>query len=304
MSIKTFEYFLKIPLPVMLVSTGLLANCLVIIVYSREKFNRLPTKNILRLIALADTFCLVQQTKFSLRYIFNIDIYTISSFMCKFFVYISHFNFISAWLLVYISTDRMLSILFPNITKRLKPFQSIICFIICAINCIFFGQRLIYQELTISNVTNTTLCHIADKYQAYFKVFEWIDLMISILVPFVLMLLCSVFLIISIFQSRRRFRAKSSFAKRKLNRDLKFSITLVFLDISFVSLNLPITVFFLVNIWTHESLTWFYLLDDLYYASYSVNFFIYLLVNVEFRNEFLVMIHLNKLIKRSQDYFK
>ena len=119
------------------------------------------------------------------------------------------------------------------------------------------------------------------------------DLLIGTLIPFAMMLICSVLLIKTIYITRKRIIHSSTAAvKRKIKRDIKFCITLVFLDVTFVVLNLPINIYFLDKNWSNHIC--FLVFDDLFYLSYSVNFFVYLAVNSEFRYEFVSIFYNRK----------
>ena len=150
-------------------------------------------------------------------------------------------------------------------------------------NLIFYSQRFLSTHI-LTDETNFTYC--ADKEGLHFEIFLWIDLVNSTLIPFSLMFICSVSLIFSIFKSRRRLMLNGSSAstKRIIKRDINFSITLVVLNLTFIALNLPIHVYFLIDA---TSDFWFFMFIDLYYSCYAINFFIYFTFNSIFRKEFM-----------------
>jgi hypothetical protein len=119
----------------------------------------------------------------------------------------------------------------------------------------------------------------------------WIDLINSTLLPFSIMFFFSISLIVFVHRSRSRSRTNNSSSTS--NRDNKFAITVVSLNIMFFLLNFPITLSHLPFIPSD-----IYLSDIshvFYYAYYSLGFYIQLIVNSDFRQEFLRMIELKEL---------
>ncbi len=305
MPARHLDFFFKHLLPVPLILAGLATNLFIILTYSRPKFRKTSIRHIWRLLAAIDAFCLLQLLRHYIKYQFGITLEETSPALCKLLIYFSHISAISAHLLVYISIDRMLTILFPHLIKALKRHQAIILLSIVGFNLSFFSQRLVYQVLVSeANTTNAT-CMKSATYKTAFLVFEWLDLAIASILPFAVMILCTLFLTLSIQQSRSRIITPrcSTAARRRINKDIKFAVTLVLLDVTFIVTNLPIQVFFLaVSAWTSEEFSWFYLLDSLYYLGFVTNFFIYMLVNSGFRKEFLVMTRLDWVIMKTRKY--
>ena len=110
----------------------------------------------------------------------------------------------------------------------------------------------------------------------------------SALLPFLIMFFISISLITFVHRSRSRSRSNNSSSSSR--RDIKFAITVVSLNIMFLLLNFPIALndlpFTLMgDYFYHISLTF-------YYAYYSLGFYIQLIVNSDFRHEFLRMINI------------
>lgn len=307
-----FEFFLNCMIPPVLIIVGTVNNLLLFAVYSRKKFASLPTRNIWRVLAIIDIFCLVQITKYFSLNTFDYNLFNINLFTCKFIGYLTHCGIMSAWLVVYISLERMLSILLPKANKRLRKFQVLICIGIISFYILFYSQRLVYNgfiysnSTTDDNTTNDTIttrkCTYLPKYRTESNVFKWIDTTLSTILPFILMFLCSIFLIVTVFNSRRRMASNKSGQKsknnKKLMRDIKFSITLISLNFVFVAFKLP-AIMFLSFGGSTKSVA-FYILDDLYYTSYVINFYVFLASNSVFCQEFLAMIHVKK--SRASEY--
>jgi hypothetical protein len=176
--------------------------------------------------------------------------------------------------------------------------QIFISALIISLNLIFYSQRYIYnkvQEIKNSMNESKLNCVIDESYNRAYYIFKWIDLVNSSLLPFFLMFFNSIFLSYCIFRARKRvIIGKVTFVaanteKRKLKRDIRFTITLISLNIVFIALNFPINICLLSDC----SNLFFSITDTLYYCTYVVNFFIYFMANSIFRKEFLLMFHLS-----------
>ena len=299
---EILKYFLDKIFAPFLAAFGLITNILVMTVYSRSRFKKLPTQNFWRLLSFIDILNVIQIVKHFLKNAFKIQPKLMSQLMCKLVGYLSHLNAISAWLLVFISLERFFSILYPRFSKvlQLKSSQIIACLIIFIFNLLFYAQRFVYDNLfelfnnsVPNNQTNNQIvCSITSTYAGAFLVFKWIDLVVSVLVPFILMFFCSIVLIRSIYLSRKRVLVTNHSLpeKKRLQRDIRFSITTVLLNVIFIAFNLPINIYLIQG---SSDLFYFSIVDSLYYSSYVVNFCVYFTVNSIFREEFLLMCRLN-----------
>lgn len=285
-----FQFFIEVIYPPCLIATSIVTNILVIFVYSRKKFRKLPTRNVWRLISLVDLISSLQLTKHFLRNAFDYNVYHSSRPMCKILNFLSYSNSIGAWLLVYISSERFLAINFSHISRKLHKFQPYICIGIIAFNVILYSQDLVYIDLF--DADNSTYCYFLDEYESAYRVFAWMDLFNASVIPFILMFILSILLTVYIHSSRKKMAKRLSIkGSRNYYRDIKFSITLIFLNVFFITFTLPITLCFLSDVCSSSLV--FSILDAVYYTAFSLNFFIYLAVNNVFRNEFLVMVHIH-----------
>ena len=275
---------------------GIFANLSVIAVYSRKRFQKEPNQNLWRLLAIVDLVCVTQLWKHFVLHLTDghFEIETLSSLSCKIIAYTSHLYAISAWLMVYISVDRFFSIINQKVSKfiRKRTFQAVTCTLIFLVNLAYFSQALIYIDLV-----NKTDSYNQSKFecepdrsahnQTLIEVYYYIDMVITTILPFGFMTMCSFYLIHVIHRQRTLFAAE----RRRQQRDLKFSIRILAMNVLFIITNLPISVFYVANL-TSDLV--FYALDDLYYFGYVVKFFVYYSVHSVFRNEFLLMIHVRK----------
>lgn len=276
-----FEYFLDKIYPLILVVISILGNSLVIIIYSQKYFKNLASRNIWRLIALIDMFCVLQIFKHIMSNVFDIYIYLITPLLCKLVSFFSHFGTISAWLHAYLTAELVCTITLPTVVKRFRHLYNYIIGAIFLLNCLFYAQRFFYTD--IIRTDNQTYCGDMEKFKEVFQVFLWIDFINSTMLPFLLMILSSFVLIHTIFKSHAKLtKSYSKVLKRKLLKNIRFSITLVVLNLTFIVLNMPIHLYFLLE---GTSNLWFSFFDDLYYSCYAINFFVLFIVNPVFRRE-------------------
>ena len=118
----------------------------------------------------------------------------------------------------------------------------------------------------------------------------WIDLINSSFLPFLIMFFISISLITFVHRSRSRSRANNSSSSTGSRRDIKFAITVVSLNIMFFLLTFPIALNDLPFMSFGDSIGDISL--AFYYAYYSLGFYVQLLVNSDFRHEFLRMINI------------
>jgi len=282
-----FENFMKVILPPILMGLSTITNLIVILVYSMPRFRLTRTRNVLRLLAFMDMICGVQLVKYYLKDAFNFSILEYSQFTCKMFGYMSYFSAISAWLLVYLSIERLLFTIFSEKFKTIsKNFQFGAVFSIFAVNLIFYSQDLLYSSLVLESSINnsvTYVCQTLEKYTINYEVLTWIDMFNQTLIPFFLMFASSIGLSYLVVRVKQLFKKE-----RDSSKSISFAITLICMDVIFLALNLPIYVNIVME---PDTYTMFFTITDcIYYSSFSVKFFIYVTVYTNFRKEFIKLL--------------
>ena len=286
---------LQMILPPIIIVVGALGNILTILVYSRKSFSKLSTKNTWRILATVEIFNVLQLTKHFAKNTFAFNINKVSNFTCKLFVYFSYFNSIPAWLLTYLSIERFLMIRsFHRLHKISIKYQTLIITFCIFWDLVIFSPILILYYV---DYENKTTCRIIKGYESFDIFFYCFDTFNSTILPFLIMFLCYLFLIRSVFKSRQKMtrfarETTASFSNHKHRRDIQFSTTLILSNFLFFILNFPIILKLIFNPLDSDSLL-YHFLGDLYYISYTVNFFIYLITNSNFRREFLQMARLS-----------
>jgi hypothetical protein len=287
--IKYFAYFYLIS-----ISFGLIGNFFSFLVFSRKQFNNTIFNVYFRLITITDSVSILTQLNYSLKIGFNIDIKLISNLSCKLLDYFIYSSCpISSYILVYISIDRMLNVTYPNEFqfRHKKRTQFSICSFIILFNMFYYIPILFYRRLdlypTFNNQTNQTelirKCIYTNNRFIY-----WMDLFFSTVIPFVFMFMFTAITILVLFRSKRRTNGIS-------DRDVKFAITSIALNICFFLFLFPLNLFLLLSIYVNfnnESVyeLKFIILLTIYSINYSNMFYVNLIVNSIFRNELVLML--------------
>lgn len=129
---------------------------------------------------------------------------------------------------------------------------------------------------------------------------QWMDLFNSTVVPFILMLILSLVLIYNVRRSRLRVHRMSMHrasivsvsGTNSSRRDNRLAVSVISLNTLFFILNLPIVIFDILTVDSEASDLINYSVYVLYYTYYAVGFYAQLIVNSEFRTEFLKLLNL------------
>ena len=232
---------------------SLVGTILGIIIFSRKTLNKFPMRHVYQSLLATDAIYVIKIT------IQNTILYTsigpvklLSTFACKLYMYT---NFlicpISSWLLVLISVERCLTIVFVNRMKILgnRKFELFLIAFVIICNFLLYTPFLLYQELqqTITNNTDTNETQIESDCDfsdiTYSNTYYLMDLIHSTLIPYAIMLVSSIILIVFVIKSRMRIQRLTNSRERKsLIKEIRFGMTILLLNFFFVILNLPICV--------------------------------------------------------------
>ena len=286
MTVENLRYFSFELFPLILTFCGFFSNLFVLIVFSRKKLIKVPSHYFLKLLAIIDfSNCLATFMRFNKAAFIGHSLFT-----CKLGSYIIIiFPAVSAWLLCYISVEKLLTILKPAYKHFLFEkinYQIFVSLSIFAFNLAVYSPVFTLNDIfTVFNGTeNDIYTDRCDMFRSYFhNTLSNIYLFQAAILPFAIMLTCSIYLVLFIFKSRRRtLNTYSIQHKRILKKDIQFAVQILFLDILFVALNLPSAI---ARIFKMDLL--FYHFRILYLLRFFLNFFIYLVFNSIFRKEFL-----------------
>lgn len=274
---------------------GVVGSIVGTILLSSKRMKKFPARRIYRFLLIIDAVFLTSQIAEDTMNILGFRLRFLSNIICKLYIY---YNFavapISAWILVFISIDRCITIAFKRfIFIRKSWFQNLMIFLIFGYNLSFYSPFLALIELTVTkiNETNETQLSFSCDFtqENLSNVFYLSDLVNSTLIPFLLMFLASIVLIYSIIKSRLNIlNLALEQDKKKIIKDIHFAATILVLNLFFFILNLPICLanyFFIDSI---DNLLYYFFIY-LFYLSYCVNFYILAIFNSVFQKELFTL---------------
>ena len=287
--------------PPILVALGTIGNLMCFIVLRFSGMRRSPSSLYLQVLAFVDTTVLY--TALSRYWILNIygkDIRAFSNIGCKVHVFVLYLSaHYSAWVLAALSVDRALVVRSGLHTRRflhqsqVKVALVAILVVLACIDCHFFWtmglrgkpeeQECIYSENDFENFVD--------------HVFNWMDLGLSVALPFSIMLVCNGIITYKLFQLRRRRSLRMRV--HEPYRDVRVSsmtIMLLLTTTGFLLLTSPLVVFLLGDWkihWDRKPMNYHEIKLDLlwatfnmmYYSNNALNFVFYSLSGSRFRRE-------------------
>jgi hypothetical protein len=264
---------------------GIIGNILSFIVFSRKKFQNTIFSTYFRILAICDLLTLLFRTEFFLSQFQLTTLISFTEFLCKihnFLIYL--IPCLSIWILLLISLDRSLSILTPAkfLFRKKQMFQLLACLIISVYNILlcfplFFTSTI---EQTPKNSTSPLECNNQS------VLIDLLQLASSAIIPFILMLISSILIIKTLFNSRKN----SNNSNRIKKKDIKFAFTSIGLNISFFILNFPLSLYLIISYFVEDNFTIHAFLSMLLYSHYCTLFFVSYFLNSTFKKEFLILL--------------
>jgi len=282
---EIFAYFINFISAPLILAIGLIGNTLGLIAFLNKKLTKVGPCIIYQCLFLSDTIYLLQIVVYYLQYTFFIDLTVISRFSCKLFYYLNYVAcFPSPWLLVYISIEKCISIVSPM--KRLllkKPlYQCTYIFIVYSFSSLLYTYVAVENDL--SGQGNNTVCSL-EHYTAQL-IIAWMYSISSVNLPFITMILISfmlaIFLTLISFQQRANPEIISEDVKKRLARDRMYTKSSFSMNLVFILLNLPVSIFLFIPDVIFNSTLYIFSLY-LQFLSYGINFYVILIMNVKFR---------------------
>ena len=272
--------------PKILIPFGTIFNSLNVILFSCRKLSKVSISFMIRLLSINNILNLINFGFWSFDGLDRQNLDSSTVLVCK-IISINAYLFLASnsWILVFISLDRLIMILFPKKPKifRCKYFYVFISLIIYAYNFIVYIPTILFYDLIQKNDINNTFCFIPDP--KYVEMIAYLEFFNSIMLPFVFMFFLSVFIIISLKKAKNKVLDASSLAIKKNNRNLKFSITILALNFVFLFLMSPYAIAYILKDETAKDFANFFMV---LYS--SIDFFIYMATNSLMRQEFLSQI--------------
>lgn len=268
---------------------GIFGNIASFAIFSRETFSKNSINIYCRALAIFDCFTL-NQLYSDINLIF-LKIYPPHGSVgyCKFSFYCTvAFSSIPGWILVAFSLDKMLTMKklprFEFIKKR--SFQIGLIIGIAIFHVLLYSEVLFLLNLGYNYYTNTTYCN--SYAMPYANLVVSVYLIEGSLVPFVIMVVTSVFMVKLIRRSGRKSIGGGNLAnvRKRRTRDVKFAITSLTFNFLFIILKLPLVLYYLLLSVNVDSGDYFFQIATLlFFVFSSISFLIHLASNSIFRRE-------------------
>ena len=288
-----FEYFVKYFFAPLIIMNTIVGSTLGLIILNKKKVHEIGPRDMYRyLLAIEFLNLLIIPTY--LADAFQIQMTVFSNYVCKIYFYLCNaLGSTAPTLLVYISIERFVSLTCHSKRQFLRnsKIQSIYFLVIIIYNFLYYSPMPIFYEivsLPLSGINGTNnqsyeICLIKNKLISITVLY--MDLANRVVIPFSLMFIFTILLIGKIFQSRNKFSNKSKYIDKTMHRDIRFTITSILLNLIYLSLNLPASVYWLMP-GARLNTPLLYFLGYLIYFAYSLDFFLIYMTNSLVRAEF------------------
>ncbi len=289
-----------------LIITGIVGNLLSLLVMVKSYMSisgRSITVLYLSILAISDTLVLiVGLLRHWLLFLTHVDIRSFSNWGCKIHLLLLYWTTdFAAWVLLLVSIERVLSVLFAISSKRyLTPFAGVISLIVIsiillAVNCHFLAT---YELVTYTDSYGEfAICQRVEKYVYFFSyVWPWIDFSVFCIIPFTIISVCNIAIIVKLCCRKTNTNATSL-------RMSSITTILVLVSLYFLFALIPVEIYAVLNSrWTNVSnvhslsqVHLFYVIANiLMYSNNAANFFLYCLSGPRFRRKLRTIFCLNR----------
>ena len=290
--IETLVYLV---VPLLVLVLGLVGNVLGFLVVSSKRLALLGPIIILKGLFISDTVYLLQIIMNLVKSAFDLEFVQNNNFTCKTYCYVSFSTAApSPWILCYFLIDRLLTIKYSKKILRNKKVQLAFIFILVSFNLVYYIPMAIFIDIifqnSIQNSTNSSntqgFCIFTDSAaQLVLPIMDSINLVI---IPFFIMVSCSLTLGYFLFKANRSLKSNLSQKEHKnFIRNMRLSITSISLNFVFMALNFPLNFNQNISLINNSDNLLFYFFLYWFYASYSINFYIFFITNNFFRQSFM-----------------
>lgn len=275
---------------------GIIGNVLSICVFLRKRFRQFSYSFYSIIMACFDIVVLLHSIRHWAALVLEADIDLVAPFLCSVGEYQPYVCItVSLWLLALISLDRLLTIQYTNRFKLFKKrwFQATLAACLLIYSLLLHIQLPLYYKLTAVNGTGLE-CAIPIEVNT---VHSWIYLSNIFLVAIVINNVLSGKMIWYLLSTRKAFLAnwnQSQQNKHSANKDRKFAISSISLNICCMICKLPFSIGLLVTYYLVLNEDQTQLLFTIFVTIYTIDngftFVINMLVNSIFYEEFFTMI--------------
>ncbi|XP_071104710.1 C-C chemokine receptor type 1-like [Haliotis cracherodii] len=296
--------------PPILIFFGTIGNVLSIVVLNRKPMRESTVSIYLTALSVMDILVLYTGLMRQwLRVVIELDIRDVSEMSCKIHILLVYFTLdMSVWLLVSVTIERFVSVMFPLTVKRyFTRCKALVNIAVIAVLLLALNSHYLYGLGDVETTTDgaTTIEHCVSLWNGYehfeFHVWPWIDLCVYSLIPLIVLIIANISIIQKILTRRRNARrihpvVSTITSEQKRYQDKKTSsmtIMLLVLNLVFFLCTTPISVYLIGEpYWLDDltprqeavlSLVWA-ITNMLQYTNNSINFLLYCISGSRFRN--------------------
>ncbi|XP_062571338.1 cysteinyl leukotriene receptor 1-like [Saccostrea cucullata] len=235
--------------PVLLV-VGAFGNTASIFILTRRSFRKSTCMFYLTMLSVADLMVLYTALlRFWIRSAFSVDIRTLSLWSCKIHAFLVYFAMdFSSWVLMTVTLDRFVLVCFPFKAHLFSTMKKAPYVLLIVVLFLIFVNSHFFATVTIKDTSCTYENEIT------MKVWPWVDLIVCNLIPFLVMLVCSIMISRKVLQTKKRVAAQNSLSVpeesvipsndgRQILKTSSITIMLLTIIFSFFLLTLPLVVF-------------------------------------------------------------
>ncbi|KAL8560859.1 hypothetical protein ACOMHN_063249 [Nucella lapillus] len=235
------------------------------------------------------------------RYVFHVDVRLWHLVVCKlqtWFLYST--NTSSAWLVTSVTAQRTMAVLWPHRMRMVCTVRKTWI----AVAVVVLSAFLFHLHLVVGmEMFEGKRCNYRPGLYGYFfmKIFTWLDMCVSSLLPLVCLIVCDVILSVTLFQAGYSLRAGSqpnSIDDARRKTASKTTVMILALSFTFLMLTMPASVFI---IWVNQVFQDLMQTEKgpallelmiavtylLWYSNSAVNFLLYCMTGTRFRKAFL-----------------
>ena len=279
------------------ISVGLIGNLLSYIIFSRPAFQKNSISTYCRALAIFECFTIYELVAdiglLSSNYFYAM--YT--PIGCKLYYYIGMaFGSIPGWILIAFSIDKVLIMKKKANFIKKRKFQYMVIFGIVLFNFLFYIEIPIYLTNIELDIMNTTYYICDTTTLSIGSVITMMFLIDGSLLPFLIMFASSIIMIKTIRDSSKTIknRHQSIGMTNRTRRDIKFAITSIAFNVSFVLFKMPLVIMVVLSTYYNFDTNAYTITFLLYFVNYSISFLLHLASNSIFRREFLIMFRIRK----------
>ena len=277
-------------IPPITVSTGMIGNILCLFVLNRKQFSQLSVSVYLRGLAIADFLSLLVSNSLHglIEKLINYQIRNSNSWACKIFIWMhSSFPWISSWLVVAISIERVIVVNLPHKAKMLCTSGKA-----KLVTAFIYTFLILCQSHTLFEYAiHDNACLPVAQPKTYYISLIWIAITFYAVLPLLIITICNICIITTIVKVKRLHR---SIAHPPTEKGSNLTFMLVTNCFFFLLLTVPYDILILIypNFIPKNNIAGYAIniSYELRIFNHAINFILYVICGSVFRRELLLML--------------